>query len=252
MTVPSIEDFDNATLNLQTIEEVSNVNYSQDTTTNRTGTVLDTLQGRLKKLGYEPPIAYAGAISFTVADNAKTIERNGLIYAPLASNLPFTTSGTWGGDDENDFLLLAQDLATFPAGIGLEYDNLYQKQNFWMARFKVDGTTGAISQTQKRGEFFGAPQVVTLSTFGPFQTAGFPSDNTMICTVEADGFGGGLSNAQFKAIPVDSNRVVEYQTSSINPVGNSASIVLRMYTQSGAPTKCDFFVEVFFQSVPQP
>jgi len=100
------EDFDNAGLDLQTISEVANVNYSGDDTTNREGTTIATLTGQLKKLGYLVPVTYAGAISFTVSEGTKTVEESGGIYAPLPSALPFTTSGTWVGDDDARFFVV--------------------------------------------------------------------------------------------------------------------------------------------------
>ena len=102
----TITDLDNAKLDTDTISEVAMVGTTSDTTANRDGVVIDTLQGRLKKLGYLPPVAYAAAIAFLVTDNVKTIDRNGVIYAPIPSALPFTTSGTWGGDDESKFFVI--------------------------------------------------------------------------------------------------------------------------------------------------
>lgn len=100
------ESFDNAELDLTTISEVANVNYSGDSTTNREGTEIATLLGQLKQIGYLPPVAYGGGISFLVSDTTKTIERTGVIYAPNPTDLPFTTTGTWGGDDEYKFFVV--------------------------------------------------------------------------------------------------------------------------------------------------
>lgn len=47
----------------------------------------------LTSLGYLPPVLYAAGISLT--STHQTVERNGAIYAPLAAQLPFTTSGTF-------------------------------------------------------------------------------------------------------------------------------------------------------------
>lgn len=101
------QDFDNAELDLQTISEVTNNSgYLDPTTTNRTGAILDTLIGALSKLGYQPPVAYTGGISFSGAgDVTKTIDNSGTIYAPLPSEIPFTTSGTWGTDESKFFVV---------------------------------------------------------------------------------------------------------------------------------------------------
>lgn len=84
----------------------SAVNTVVDTWTDRLGVTRSTLAGQLKKLGYEPPVVYAGLIAFTASDNTKTIDRNGIVYAPLPSELPFTTSGTWVSDDEDKFFVV--------------------------------------------------------------------------------------------------------------------------------------------------
>ena len=70
---------------------------------NRSGVTLDTLTEALQKIGYQPPVAYASGISFTINDRTKTIERGSIVYAPLGSEIPFTTSGTWASDDEDKF-----------------------------------------------------------------------------------------------------------------------------------------------------
>jgi len=100
------QSFDNAELDLATISEVANVNYSGDDTTNREGTTIATLLGQLKQIGYIPPVSYAGSIAFLISDTTKTIERSGVIYAPNPTDLPFTTTGTWGGDDEDKFFVI--------------------------------------------------------------------------------------------------------------------------------------------------
>lgn len=111
-----IEKIANAELDLQTVAEVSMVNYTGDTTTNRNGDVINTLVGQLKSLGYIPPVAYAASIAFTATDHTKTFERNGIVYAPLPSALPFTTSGTWTASDETKvFVIQVGSVATLGA-----------------------------------------------------------------------------------------------------------------------------------------
>lgn len=100
----TIQQLIDAGLDVDTIEQVTmNNGYTGDTTTNRDGVTIDTLEGRLKRLGFDVPIAYAGAISFAANDRTKTISFSGNIYAPRVEDLPFTTSGTWVGDDEDKF-----------------------------------------------------------------------------------------------------------------------------------------------------
>lgn len=109
MTITT-QDFDNAERDLKTVSATSNSrdpdtlvpinNYST-----RLGGQVDTLVGRLAKLGYLPPLDYVPAIIFSLNDNTKTIEREGFIYAPLPSELPFTTSGNWATDSASFFVV---------------------------------------------------------------------------------------------------------------------------------------------------
>lgn len=104
------QDFDNAERDLKTVSATSN---SRDPDTlapiqnynTRLGDQVDTLAGRLAKLGYLPPLAYTSGIVFTANDNTKTIEREGFIYAPLPSQMPFTTTGIWGSDSNAFFAI---------------------------------------------------------------------------------------------------------------------------------------------------
>ena len=65
-----------------------------------------TLQGQIDQLGFDVPVVYAASIVFTTADRTKTVDEGGVIYAPLPSALPFTTSGTWSGDDDSRFYVV--------------------------------------------------------------------------------------------------------------------------------------------------
>jgi len=135
-------DFDNAKLDLQTVAEVSNVDFALSTTTNRSGDVIRTLLGQLALIGYLPPVAYAGAISFLVTDNTKTVERSGVVYAPIPSALPFTTT-VWGTDSANFFAIQQDqniaDLVTL-SGVAANATNLGT----------FTGTTIPNSQTNKQ------------------------------------------------------------------------------------------------------
>ena len=107
----TVQDLDNAERDLKTVSAVSNsrdpdTSALVDTYPTRLGDTSDTLNGRLKKIGYLPPVVYAGGISFTASDNVKTVDEGGVVYAPLPSALPFTTSGTWIGDDDARFFVV--------------------------------------------------------------------------------------------------------------------------------------------------
>jgi len=97
-------DIDGLNKDIATIDAV--VESSLDTTTTKNGKVINTLLGQLKLLGFIPPVTYAASIVFGVSDNTKTVDEAGVIYAPLPSALPFTTSGTFIGDDDARFFVI--------------------------------------------------------------------------------------------------------------------------------------------------
>jgi len=102
--VISSTELSNLKLDIATIDDV--IESSLDTTTTKDGKVINTLLGQLKLLGYQAPIAYAGSIVFGTSDNTKTVEEASVVYAPLPSALPFTTSGTFIGDDDARFFVV--------------------------------------------------------------------------------------------------------------------------------------------------
>lgn len=81
---------------------------TQDTAVDRLGRERLTWTGVTTRTTGLAPIAYAAGIVFsaTDADRIKTIERSGIVYAPLPSALPFTTSGTWTGSDDARFRVI--------------------------------------------------------------------------------------------------------------------------------------------------
>ena len=109
----SNEDLANAKLDATTIAEIATSRAGGiasgaiiSSAVDRFGDVSSTVFGQLSKMGYEVPVDYAGSIVFTVDDSTKTIDRDGVIYAPYPSSLPFTTTGTWVSSDEDDFYVI--------------------------------------------------------------------------------------------------------------------------------------------------
>ena len=84
----------------------SAVNLQSDTWQDRLAITRDTVNGRIKKMGYTVPVAYVASIVFGVNDNVKTVDEGSVVYAPLPSALPFTTSGTFVGDDDARFFVV--------------------------------------------------------------------------------------------------------------------------------------------------
>ena len=86
------ENFDNA------------VNDRTATTwTDRLGVARKTVFGAFQDITYKTPESYTVGLSFLTTDANKTVEEAGVVYAPLNSALPFTTSGTFSGDDDARF-----------------------------------------------------------------------------------------------------------------------------------------------------
>lgn len=83
-------------------DNAENLDYSTNdlinkTWTDRLGVIRPTLQAKLDQLGFDVPIAYESGLEFTeLSDRTKTVEEDGVVYAPLQSKMPFTTTGTWG------------------------------------------------------------------------------------------------------------------------------------------------------------
>lgn len=103
-TTISSTDLSDLKKDITTIDTV--VESSLDTTTTKDGKVINTLSGQLKLLGFIPPLVYAGGIVFTTSDTTKTVVEAGVVYYPDPAALPFTTSGTFIGDDDARFFVV--------------------------------------------------------------------------------------------------------------------------------------------------
>jgi len=148
MTCPADQVITQSDLNdlkadITTIDDV--VESSLDTTTTKNNKVINTLLGQLKLLGFIPPITYAASIVFTTGDNTKTVDEAGVIYAPLPSALPFTTSGTFIGDDDARFFVVQGLTATsLPAELyplaDARYSPVFGSVADMVALNTIDGT----------------------------------------------------------------------------------------------------------------
>ena len=90
MATLTIADLDNGKRDLQTVDAVAN--NPEDFTQTRYGDSVLTLAGALRRLGYEPPVPYASGL--VVSSGVFTVERSGIVYAPVPSLVPFT-AGAW-------------------------------------------------------------------------------------------------------------------------------------------------------------
>ena len=99
---PSVEDMKQLKLDSQ--DEHTFMTSTDSTFTTSTGRTILTLTGLIASGQYLPPIPYAAGIAFAQADYLKTIERNGIVYAPLPSAIPFTTVD-WATDESKFFVV---------------------------------------------------------------------------------------------------------------------------------------------------
>ncbi len=121
----NINDLINGKEDLDTIAEVAMVGTLDDTTINRQGVQVDTIEGRLKKIGFAPPLAYAAGITFTgPLDAVKTVDNGGIIYGCLASARPFTTTGNFANDVASFFVV--QDGNQAVGDVRTDASNTYQ------------------------------------------------------------------------------------------------------------------------------
>lgn len=105
-TIVTSAEIANLKANLATQKAV--VESSEDTTTTPEGKTVSTLAGAIKKIGWETPATtYTSGLSFVSGDERKVIERSNIFYAPLPSELPFSTTGVWGGADELKFYIIS-------------------------------------------------------------------------------------------------------------------------------------------------
>ena len=88
--------------NAQNFDEAINERAAA-TWTDRLGVARKTVWGAFQDITYKTPVSYATGLSFLTTDANKTVEESGVVYAPLNSALPFTTSGTFAGDDDARF-----------------------------------------------------------------------------------------------------------------------------------------------------
>lgn len=100
----------NASADVETIERVANDVTA--TTTTRAGGTIDTLYGAISKLKYSVPVAFASGI--VVNSPTITVLQAGVVYAPLLSAIPFTTTGTFSGAQ---WYPIAPTFSVFVAGI---------------------------------------------------------------------------------------------------------------------------------------
>lgn len=132
--IPTLTDIEDSK---KAMDDIQSFTYSgSDTFVDAKGIARDTVTGRIKKMGFTVPIPYVGGVVFAANDNVKTVEESNIVYAPLSSFLPFTTSGTFIGDDDARFFVVQGLTAD---GADVRYVRTYDTLEDWKSDpFAID------------------------------------------------------------------------------------------------------------------
>mgnify|MGYP003642144015 CR=1 FL=1 len=156
--VPTLDDIETSKSAMSDIEKFTY--FTTDTFVDSNGITRDTVAGRMKTMGYSTPVPYVAGIIFTTVDNTKTVDEGGIIYAPLLSSLPLTTSGIWGtagvsGDNLKFFVVQGVTIESLATNLSNVYvfstltDMLLNTINFPVN--KIIRTNGALTSIDGSG-----------------------------------------------------------------------------------------------------
>ena len=91
MTQITVADLDNAKLDVNTIADIAN--DTGVSVIDRLGATRLTVNEAVRRMGYQVPVTYASSI--VISTLTQTVDYLGVVYAPLPTMIPFTTSGTF-------------------------------------------------------------------------------------------------------------------------------------------------------------
>lgn len=91
MTQITVTDLDNAKLDVNTIADIAN--GTGVSVVDRLGATRLTANEAVRQMGYQVPVTYA--TSLVMSTLTQTVDYLGVVYAPLPTMIPFTTSGTF-------------------------------------------------------------------------------------------------------------------------------------------------------------
>lgn len=91
MTQITVADLDNAKLDVDTIADIAN--DTGVSVIDRLGATRLTANEAIRRMGYQVPVTYAA--SLVMSTLTQTVDYLGVVYAPLPTMIPFTTSGTF-------------------------------------------------------------------------------------------------------------------------------------------------------------
>lgn len=91
MTQITVADLDNAKLDVDTIADIAN--DTGVSVIDRLGATRLTANEAIRRMGYQVPVTYAASLAMSTL--TQTVDYLGVVYAPLPTMIPFTTSGTF-------------------------------------------------------------------------------------------------------------------------------------------------------------
>jgi len=91
MTQITVADLNNAKLDVDSIADIAN--STAVSVVDRLGATRLTANEAIRRMGYQVPVAYASSIVMNTP--TQTVDYLGIVYAPLPTMIPFTTSGTF-------------------------------------------------------------------------------------------------------------------------------------------------------------
>ena len=91
MTQITVTDLNNAKLDVDTIADIAN--DTGVSVIDRLGATRLTANEAIRRMGYQVPVTYAS--SLVMSTLTQTVDYLGVVYAPLPTMIPFTTSGTF-------------------------------------------------------------------------------------------------------------------------------------------------------------
>lgn len=171
----------------------------------------------------QPAVEYAAGLLFDTPN--QTLERNGIVYSPVPSELPFTTSGTWTGDDQLKFFAIAGTYSSFvprvittvanqvtytvpdgydPSNIMVFYDNGFQSPDAYQA---VDGSTITLLPNNAADIKAGRTLIVIAIQFGANAIVGPPGPAGNDAIVEYS-----IDNVVWSSTPTDPTNYLRWST----------------------------------------
>ena len=233
------QDLDNAELDAELFARVALVNYSGPTTTNRAGTVIDTLEGRLSRIGLETPFGYVAGAEIT--RRSQTVNYNSVRYSYIGG-LPYTLPPAFVPSLWSQIPDL-EDIASNTAAIGQNTANIQanadaianisttnggnSRASTQVYRF-VSGTSGGVAAGQIRGNTANPSTWTTITVHNDAGDTGSIQRDSIVSDFQVG------SVIQVATLPEDTNGNVTSRIYSVSARSESSDIVTYTVSELGS------------------